>query len=121
MTDPDAPSREKPTAREFRHWLIVNIRGNDLSTGEVKWQFIGSGPPKGTKLHRYVFLLFKQTNGKQDFNDLPTVANNSRKGRPSSSTRDLITNYNLQPVAGNFYQAEYDKYVPKLHAQLTEN
>lgn len=64
LTDPDAPSRKEPTRREFRHWLAVNIAGSDLSSGETVFQFIGSGPPQGTGLHRYVFLLFKQPKGK---------------------------------------------------------
>ena len=33
--DPDAPSRAKPSRREFLHWLVVNIPGNDIGQGEV--------------------------------------------------------------------------------------
>lgn len=115
--DPDAPSRKEPTRREFRHWLTVNIEGSDLSTGESIFQYIGSGPPKDTGLHRYVFILFKQPNGKNEF-DSPYVSDHSPLGRPSTSTRDLMKKYNLIPVAGNFYEAEFDDYVPLLHAQL---
>jgi Phosphatidylethanolamine-binding protein len=46
MTDPDAPSRKEPSRREFRHWLVVNIPGNQVEKGETVWQFIGSGPPQ---------------------------------------------------------------------------
>jgi phosphatidylethanolamine-binding protein (PEBP) family uncharacterized protein len=46
MQDPDAPSRKEPSRREFRHWLIVNIPGNDISKGETVFDYIGSGPPK---------------------------------------------------------------------------
>lgn len=46
MTDPDAPSRMEPTLREFRHWLVVNIPGNDIKNGETVMEYIGSGPPK---------------------------------------------------------------------------
>ena len=46
MTDPDAPSRMEPTFREFRHWLVVNIPGNDIENGETVMEYIGSGPPK---------------------------------------------------------------------------
>lgn len=115
--DPDAPSRKKPERREFRHWLVMNIEGNDLKTGESVYGYIGSGPPKGTDLHRYVFLLFKQNNGKITV-DIPVVSDHSAQGRPSTSTRDFISKYNLKLVAGNFYQAEYDDYVPTVHAQL---
>lgn len=46
MQDPDAPSRREPSRREFRHWLVVNIPGNDIVNGETIFEYIGSGPPK---------------------------------------------------------------------------
>lgn len=48
MMDPDAPSRRRPRMRNLVHWMVVNIRGNDLSTGEVGAEYIGAGPPQGT-------------------------------------------------------------------------
>lgn len=54
--DPDAPSREDPKWGEWRHWLVINIPGNDLSAGEVAAEYIGAGPPKDTGLHRYILL-----------------------------------------------------------------
>jgi phosphatidylethanolamine-binding protein (PEBP) family uncharacterized protein len=35
VADPDAPSRVNPTMREWHHWLVVNIPGNDVKKGEV--------------------------------------------------------------------------------------
>lgn len=58
--DPDAPSRKEPAHREFLHWSVVNIPGNDISKGDTLAEYVGSGPPKDTGLHRYVFLIFKQ-------------------------------------------------------------
>lgn len=41
------------------------------------------------------------------------------KGRNNTKAADFVTKYNLgNPVAGNFYQAEWDDYVPKLYAKL---
>ena len=54
--DPDAPSRKDPKYREWRHWVVVNIPGGDVSKGEVCAEYVGAGPPKGTGLHRYVIL-----------------------------------------------------------------
>ncbi|CAD7084252.1 unnamed protein product [Hermetia illucens] len=118
MTDPDAPSRQNPTYREVRHWLVVNIPGNKLDEGQVLIDFVGSGPPADTGLHRYVFLLFKQK-GKIVSN--LSVSNRSREGRMKTSTRELIKEFNLgDPVAGNLYQAQYDDYVRILHEQLAQ-
>ncbi|KAK9890521.1 hypothetical protein WA026_010597 [Henosepilachna vigintioctopunctata] len=42
MTDPDPA----PEIKEVKHWLIGNIKGNDLSTGEIFAEYLGSGPQK---------------------------------------------------------------------------
>ncbi|GJQ88323.1 hypothetical protein Trydic_g223 [Trypoxylus dichotomus] len=117
MTDPDAPSRKEPKFREWHHWLVGNIPGGDVSKGETLSEYVGSGPPKGTGLHRYVFLIYKQ-NGKLNF-DEPLLTNRSGDNRGVFSIRKFAAKYNLgQPVAGNFYQAEFDDYVPILYKQL---
>ncbi|XP_037337982.2 phosphatidylethanolamine-binding protein 1 isoform X1 [Pungitius pungitius] len=48
LTDPDAPSRKEPKFREWHHFLVVNMKGNDVSSGCVVSDYVGSGPPKGT-------------------------------------------------------------------------
>merc|ERR1712212_1144225 len=60
MTDPDAPSRESPKFREWHHWLVGNIPGCNVEKGETLSQYVGSGPPPSTGLHRYVYLIYKQ-------------------------------------------------------------
>ena len=60
ITDPDAPSRGNPTAAEFLHWLVVNIPGKNVASGEVLQTYQGPTPPAGTGLHRYTFLLYRQ-------------------------------------------------------------
>ncbi|XP_037958185.1 protein D3 [Teleopsis dalmanni] len=117
MTDPDAPSRKEPTFREWHHWLVGNIPGNKVAEGEVLSAYVGSGPPEGTGLHRYVFLIFKQ-NCKLTF-DEKRLPNNSGDGRGGFKIAEFAKKYALgTPVAGNFYQAEWDDYVPELYKQL---
>lgn len=72
MTDPDAPSRADPKYREVRHWLVINIPADDVNAGEAIFEYIGSGPPEGTGLHRYVFLVYKQS-GKIDYDGSKTT------------------------------------------------
>lgn len=64
MVDPDAPSRTNHTLREIRHWLVMNIPGCSVDSGDEVIEFIGSGAMRGTELHRYIFLIYKQPNGK---------------------------------------------------------
>lgn len=117
MTDPDAPSRQSPKFREWHHWLVGNIPGNDVSKGEVLSEYIGSGPPKDTGLHRYVFLVYKQPK-KLEF-DEKRLKNNSGDGRGLFSIKKFAEKYELgDPIAANFYQAQWDDYVPILYKQL---
>ncbi|XP_011352256.1 protein D2 isoform X2 [Ooceraea biroi] len=117
MTDPDAPSRENPKFREWHHWLVGNIPGSDVSKGEVLSEYVGSGPPQGTGLHRYVFLLYKQNN-KLTFTE-KRLTNRSGDNRGKFSIKNFAAKYKLgDPIAANMFQAEYDDYVPILYKQL---
>ncbi|CRK92648.1 CLUMA_CG006197, isoform A [Clunio marinus] len=116
MTDTDLPSRQMRMG-EFRHWLVINIQGNDLNSGTTAVNFLGSGTPPFSGLHRYTFLLFKQPLGKMNF-DLSCFHNNVAMARQSQVTRNFITKYSLEIVAGNFYQCEYDETVPLILKQL---
>ncbi|CAG9767907.1 unnamed protein product [Ceutorhynchus assimilis] len=107
--DPDAPSRATPTFREINHWLVVNINGNDLSTGQTLVSYRGSGAPRGTGLHRYIFLVFEQQ-GEINVTEIQNLANDVTK----FSIRKFAQKYNLgNPVAGNFYLAQWDSSVPE--------
>ncbi|XP_030369426.1 protein D3-like [Scaptodrosophila lebanonensis] len=116
MVDPDAPSRADPKFREILHWAVINIPGNKVADGQVLAEYIGSGPPEGSGLHRYVFLVFKQNEKITTDKFIPKT---QREGRVSVKTRDYVTKYKFgAPVAGNFYQAQYDDYVPILRGQI---
>ncbi|XKL61067.1 hypothetical protein PGB90_008124 [Kerria lacca] len=117
MTDPDAPSRKSPKFREWHHWLVGNIPGSEIEKGETLSEYIGSGPPPDTGLHRYVFLVYQQP-GKLTFTE-PRLTNRSGDNRGLFKISKFVENYKLgNPIAGNFYQAKYDNYVPLLYKQL---
>ncbi|KAF5296937.1 hypothetical protein FQR65_LT10088 [Abscondita terminalis] len=117
MTDPDAPSRKNPKFREWHHWLVGNIPGGDVKQGETLSEYIGAGPPKDTGLHRYVLLVYKQP-GKINFTETK-LTNRSGNGRASFSIKRFADKYQLgEPIAGNFFQAQWDSYVPTLYKQL---
>ncbi|CAH0713924.1 unnamed protein product, partial [Brenthis ino] len=117
FTDPDNYDGPEKVYREWHHWLVVNIPGTDVSKGEVLSPYIGSGPPDGTGIHRYVYILYKQP-GKLSF-DEKKLTNKSIDGRAAFSTAKFAEKYNLgNPVAGNFYRAQFDDYVPLLYKSL---
>ncbi|XP_058467298.1 protein D3-like [Malaya genurostris] len=119
MTDPDAPSRVNPKLREWKHWLVANIPGSDVASGDTIAEYISSAPPEGSGLHRYVFLVYKQPGGKVQFDEPKQSNRNPNRGKFQAA--ELARKYNLgTPVAGNFYQAQYDDYVPQVYATLTD-
>lgn len=69
IVDPDAPSRENHEYREIRHWLVMNIPESAFEKGDEVVEYIGAAPPKGTGLHRYIILVYKQPNGKIEHNE----------------------------------------------------
>uniref|UniRef100_A0A2H8TMS0 Phosphatidylethanolamine-binding F40A3.3 n=1 Tax=Melanaphis sacchari TaxID=742174 RepID=A0A2H8TMS0_9HEMI len=48
LVDPDAPSRAEPTNKEWNHWLVGNIPGENVGLGETLTGYVGSGPPPKT-------------------------------------------------------------------------
>ncbi|XP_040157302.1 protein D2-like [Anopheles arabiensis] len=118
MADPDAPSRSNPEMRSWKHWLVGNIPGADVDAGDVLADYVGSGPPQGTGLHRYVFLVYKQPS-RIVFNETVLSSRNPNRGKWNPA--EFVKDYELGvPVAGNFYQAQYDDYVPELYATFTD-
>ncbi|XP_044750334.1 protein D2-like [Coccinella septempunctata] len=117
MIDPDAPSRNDHRFREFLHWLVINAPLNKVKRGTTIAGYIGAGPPKGTGLHRYVILVFKQ-NEKITFEEA-RISRYSAFGRARFSNKAFARKYNLGPlVAGNIFLSEWDDYVPKLYKRL---
>ncbi|CAO1419088.1 unnamed protein product [Diamesa tonsa] len=117
LTDPDAPSRVQPAVREWHHWLVGNIQGSNVASGDVLSQYVSSAPPLDSGLHRYVFLLFKQPSGRIDYSEVPKIAY-SGEGRAKFNTKNFQNKYMLTAIAGNFYQAQYDDSVPAIHKAL---
>uniref|UniRef100_A0A0A9XHF3 OV-16 antigen n=2 Tax=Lygus hesperus TaxID=30085 RepID=A0A0A9XHF3_LYGHE len=117
MTDPDAPSRDEPSWREWHHWLVGNIPGTDVSLGETLSAYVGSAPPPGTGLHRYCFLVYQQPD-KLQF-DEKRLTNQSAENRECFSISKFAEKYQLgDPVAGNFFVAQYDDWCAEVYKRF---
>ncbi|KAK4879919.1 hypothetical protein RN001_008065 [Aquatica leii] len=121
MTDPDAPSRKNPVYREWHHWLMVNIPGSSISLGETLSEYIGSAPPEGTGLHRYVFLVYEQP--KKLAFDEERLCNTSAHNRAKFKIKKFADKYRLgNPIAGNYFMAKYDafRFSARFYGLITE-
>ncbi|VDO47065.1 unnamed protein product, partial [Onchocerca flexuosa] len=98
--------------------LVTNIPGRNISEGEMVAEYVGAGAPKGTGFHRYVFLVYKQPGFIEDPEE-GHVTKRSREKRRYFRIAKFAKKHNLgNPIAGNFFMAQYDDYVPKVHQQL---
>ncbi|KAG8146239.1 hypothetical protein E2320_012607 [Naja naja] len=98
LTDPDAPSRKTPKFREWHHFLVTNMRGNDISSGNV--------------LSDYAFTFtcgWSRAAPAADFQE-PILSN--RWGQAQLQNIDLQEIQAGYPVAGTCYQAEWDDSCP---------
>lgn len=124
MLDPDAPSRQDPKFAQWLHWLVVNASGSDLSKGDVLAEYVGAAPPQDSGLHRYIVLVYKQEN-KCDAKELQTFHRGSE--RPKWDVSKFISKATkhtkvggLNLVAGNFFLAQYDDFVPTIYKNLEQ-
>lgn len=96
MVDPDAPSRENPKMRSWRHWIVTNIKGNDIHRGFIETYYAKPSPPKGTGYHRYILLVYEQPQR------LYLEKNHNSRGK--FSVKDFARRNNLGvPVAANYF------------------
>lgn len=116
FTDPDAPSRAMPIYREILHWLVINVpSGAEIGKGQTVVPYVGSGPPEGLGLHRYVLTVFKQSA------TLSADQFDAYQARFKFSSRDFASKFNLQLIAGNLYQAQTDDFLRARNAKALDD
>nr|WJO13369.1 flowering locust [Lilium hybrid cultivar] len=93
MVDPDAPSPSNPTEREHLHWMVTDIPetagvrfGNEIVSYE--------SPRPKAGIHRFVFVLFRQTVQQTIY---------APGWRQNFNTRDFAALYNLGPPVASIY------------------
>ncbi|KAJ8363600.1 hypothetical protein SKAU_G00124310 [Synaphobranchus kaupii] len=107
LTSPDEHLQD--SEGEYVHWLVGNIPGNDIKSGEEVCHYFPPFPAKGTGFHRFVFLLFKQdapVNFEQDCRPLPC---HSLKQRTFKTLEFYRTHQDVITPAGlAFFQCQWD-------------
>uniref|UniRef100_A0A1B6JHW8 Single domain-containing protein n=1 Tax=Homalodisca liturata TaxID=320908 RepID=A0A1B6JHW8_9HEMI len=92
-------------------WLVGNIPGNNVSTGEVLTSYTMPVAQRGTDFHRYVFFVLEQPR-KLDF-DEEELSNSNYGTRREFSITDFTLKYSLNDVIGfNFFRASWDAVLP---------
>ncbi|KAI5475461.1 hypothetical protein MNV49_001352 [Pseudohyphozyma bogoriensis] len=118
--DPDAPSREDQKFGPWRHWIIGGLKPlsvDELSAHDVKEQglvqkseealapWVGPSPGQGTGLHRYCFLLYKQTKALLPMGQAG-IKSNERPDRRNFDVKRYADENGLELVGANFFYCE---------------
>ncbi|KAK4286850.1 hypothetical protein Pmani_040062 [Petrolisthes manimaculis] len=107
LTNPDGNLVQADT--ECLHWMVGNIRGSDVTTGEVLCDYLPPFPPRGSGYHRYVFVLYKQeriVDFTQHKRNLPCLSLKAR----TFSTREFYRGVQetLTPAGLAWFQSDWD-------------
>ncbi|ORY00574.1 PEBP-like protein [Basidiobolus meristosporus CBS 931.73] len=116
MVDPDDPNQEFATYQEKCHWLMTNIPlnmvDNVVSKGDTVLEYLPPHPAKGTKKHRFTFMLLEQPENGSAKVDIQT---------PESriiDSREIRKAFGLEPRGVSFFRAEWDASVSKVYKEL---
>jgi len=95
--------------KEYMHWMVGNIKGCDIQSGEELTSYLQPFPPFGTGYHRYAFVLYKQ-DARIDFKDNPKPKDPLSLSERTFSTFEFYSEYEdrLTPAGLSFFQADYD-------------
>ncbi|XP_060520257.1 large ribosomal subunit protein mL38 [Cylas formicarius] len=106
LTNPDGHFTDNN--KEYIHWFIGNIPGNNIEKGKTVVDYIQPFPPKGTGYHRHIFVLYKQ-NRKLDFSPFQRQGKCLTLAERTFSTYDFYRNLqdDLTPAALAFFQADW--------------
>ncbi|NP_001087297.1 phosphatidylethanolamine binding protein 4 L homeolog precursor [Xenopus laevis] len=108
MVDSDAPSRWDPKYRYWRHWLLTDIPGWQLISGQDLTgidisAYHRPSPPPGTGYHRYQFYLYEQPIGIQPYLlpeesprstwDFEAFVERTKLGKPLATTQFMAMSH----------------------------
>ncbi|CAG4933645.1 unnamed protein product [Colias eurytheme] len=105
LLDIDARTRYDPEFTAYIHGMFLNSPASNLLLGDQIVPYVPAQPMPGTGYHRYVGLLYQQS---EYLNPNQTMYYQLARQRTRFSAMDFATVNNLEgPKAGNFFLAEY--------------
>merc|ERR1711894_230554 len=107
--------------KDYCHWLVGNIPGNDVSQGDKLCQYLPPFPPRGTGYHRHAFVLFKQ-DAKIDYSGDLQDPEGFDLGKRTFEMLEFYRKYQdrLTPVGLAFFQADWDESVRETYHQILD-
>uniref|UniRef100_A0A1E1XTU5 Large ribosomal subunit protein mL38 n=1 Tax=Amblyomma sculptum TaxID=1581419 RepID=A0A1E1XTU5_AMBSC len=106
--------------KEYLHWFVGNIKGNQVPSGEVVCDYLQPFLPRGAGYHRFVFVLYKQE-GLIDYSNQKLSANSTSLKERTFKTYDFYKEFEnvLTPAGLAFFQCTWeDSLVDFFHKTL---
>ncbi|PVU94699.1 hypothetical protein BB561_002330 [Smittium simulii] len=99
LIDPDAPSRANPFRSQVRHWLSVNIPGNNVAAGNsTGTPYLAPRPFPGCGRKRFVYVLAKQES------NMPNLSVSA--ARPNFNIANFAEDNNMEIIGANYFEVE---------------
>lgn len=108
LTNPDGHFTDENS--EYLHWMVSNIKGGDLRSGQTICGYLQPFPPFGIGYQRFIFVLYKQ-NGQLDLSEYkPTTEDQIILKERTFQNREFFTKFEDQitPAGLAFFQSDYD-------------
>ncbi|XP_041078240.1 39S ribosomal protein L38, mitochondrial-like isoform X1 [Polyodon spathula] len=117
LTNPDGHLRDNDA--EYVHWIVGNIPGNAVQSGEQICHYLPPFPAKGTGYHRFIFILFKQERPIDFTEDCLPSPCHSLESR-TFQTFDFYRKHqdHMTPAGLAFFQSQWDNSVTHTFHQL---
>eukprot|EP01087_Luapelamoeba_hula_P011422 TRINITY_DN3102_c0_g2_i1.p1 TRINITY_DN3102_c0_g2~~TRINITY_DN3102_c0_g2_i1.p1 ORF type:complete len:332 (-),score=63.23 TRINITY_DN3102_c0_g2_i1:39-1013(-) len=123
MTSPDdvtgkalPPSKGGQRGNEFLHWMVTNIPGNQLKSGDALCKYMPATPLQHAKdRQRFVFLLCEQNEGNMKFDESKYRISSDEDfaKRSGWNTSIFMREHNLTPSSMSFFLSYWsDKNTP---------
>eukprot|EP00088_Acartia_fossae_P053021 TRINITY_DN6016_c0_g1_i2.p1 TRINITY_DN6016_c0_g1~~TRINITY_DN6016_c0_g1_i2.p1 ORF type:complete len:480 (-),score=84.01 TRINITY_DN6016_c0_g1_i2:110-1549(-) len=95
--------------QEYVHWLVGNIKGSDLTSGQELFNYMQPFPPFGTGYHRFAFVLYKQE-GIMDFSSFSNDKSTTSLAERTFNTYEFYQKHqdDLTPAGLAFFQSDWD-------------
>jgi len=96
--------------QEYLHWMVGNIKGSDITSGDTLCSYLQPFPALGTGYHRFAFVLYRQ-DGEIDFGgETVEEGNGVSLDARSFKTLDFYSKFQEQitPAGLAFYQSDYE-------------
>uniref|UniRef100_A0A914W6A2 Uncharacterized protein n=1 Tax=Plectus sambesii TaxID=2011161 RepID=A0A914W6A2_9BILA len=102
MIDMDA------TAGAWLHWMVINVRKGDVSDGHTVVEYSPPAPPQKSGVHRYLLLVYVQSDEELPENVISFIAADQTAGRGGFKLQDFVEAHNLTLWAANYFTIRVD-------------